>query len=483
VIGPSTTIIQHRIAGQDVLGAGAHLAVVNPATGAEIGHFAEANAAQVGDAVACARTMFDEGIWAHSSVAHRQQVLRRAAGLIRAAAGELAQLQTRETGIPIGSARRQAETAAAWFDYYADYLSFVGGDVYRQIGQTAVLVDREPIGVCALFSPWNVPLGLSAIKLAPALAAGNSVILKPSELSAICTRRLVDLVEAAGLPPGVLNCVNGRGSVTGAALAEARGVDMISFTGGADGGRAVAAAAARRPIPCILELGGKSATIVLADADLDEAVPGALRAIYGNNGEACLAGSRIIVERAIAETFFTRFADAAQDLRVGDPNDAATELGPMISAAHRARILGFCEAARSDGDALLFGGKVPSGRENGFYVEATGIRIGSNTSRVWRQEIFGPVAAFASFDDDDEAVRFANDSDYGLAGYIWSRDLDRALGIARRVRTGTIVINQSFIREANAPFGGFKASGIGREGGDYSWHNVTQPKTTVIAHR
>lgn len=479
----STVAVRHRIAGQDIAGAGARIAIISPASGAVIGHFAEADAAQVDDAVACAGATFDAGDWARSPIAHRQQVLRRAAMLIRAAAGELAQLQALETGIPLVGAKRQAEAAAAWFEYYSDYLSLVGGDLYRQIEHTTVLVDREPIGVCALFSPWNVPLGLSAIKLAPALASGNSVVLKPSELSAICTRRLVELVEAAGVPPGVVSYVNGRGSVTGAALAAARGVDMISFTGGAEGGRAVAAAAARRPIPCVLELGGKSATIVLADADLDKAVAGAVRAIYGNNGEACLAGSRIIVERSIAQAFFARLADAARALRIGDPNDAATDLGPMISAAHRARVLGFCTGARDDGDTVLFGGRAPSATDGGFYVEATGIHVGSTASRVWREEVFGPVAAFASFATDDEAVRLANDSEFGLAGYIWSRDLDRALDIARRVRTGTIVINQSFIREPNAPFGGFKASGIGREGGDYSWHNFTQPKTTVIAHR
>jgi acyl-CoA reductase-like NAD-dependent aldehyde dehydrogenase len=279
----------------------------------------------------------------------------------------------------------------------------------------------------------------------------------------------------------VLNCVNGRGHVTGAALAEHPGIGMISFTGGPAGGRAVAEAAARRHAPCVMELGGKSATVVFADADLDRALEGALAMIYGSNGEACLAGSRILLEKHIADDFLSCFRARAEAMVVGDPAEEATQIGPMISARHRDTVLGFYDSAASDGDTILFGGAEPS-LEAGFYLRPGAIRVQSSESRVWREEVFGPLAAIRTFDTEEEAIALANDSDFGLSGYVWTGDVGRAMRVTRAMRTGTVLVNSPFQRELNAPFGGVKGSGVGREGGMHSWNNFTEAKTTVIQH-
>ena len=469
----------HFIAGQSVAGEGEVLDDINPSTGKAIGRFREATLEQAETAVAAAARSFATGIWADAPISERQAVMRRSAIAIRDNADALVDLQVAEGGMVPTGVRGQVMGGAAWFDYFADFLGREAGEMFRQLGRATTLVERVPIGVCALFSPWNVPVTLSAIKLAPALAAGNSVVLKPSEKTPMVTRRLVDLLHQAGLPDGVLNCVNGRGATTGAALAGARGVDMISFTGGAVGGLAVAEAAARACIPCVMELGGKSATVIFDDADMDAALDGTLMSIYASNGEACLAGSRILVQETIAADFMPRFAERAKALRVGDPREDGIDIGPMITAAHLQRVLEFYESAQAEGDRILFGGAAEEAAE-GFFVNPGAIEVASTASRVWREEVFGPLAAIMTFATEDEAIALANDSDHGLAGYLWTRDLDRAMRVSRRVRTGTMMVNSTFLRELNAPFGGFKASGIGREGGLHSWMNFTEAKTTVI---
>ncbi len=473
------TNTHHLIDGASVPGEGQPIAIVDPSDGTEIGQFNEASPSQVAATVAAARRSFDSGVWSEAPRAQRQAFLRSVANAIRADAGELSALQVTEGGMPSTQVRGHIAAAAGWFDYYADFLSLEGGESHRQLGGATALVEREPIGVCALFSPWNVPVGLSALKLAPALAAGNSVVLKPSELTPLAVRRMVGLLHDAGLPDGVLNCVNGRGTVTGSVLADADDIDMISFTGGQAGGRAVATAAAKRSIPCVLELGGKSATIVFEDANLEDALKGAVTAAFGNNGQACLSGSRVLVQEEIAEEFIGRFKEAAEAIVVGDPRDPGTGMGALISAGHRDHVLGYYDAARTDGDEVLFGGLLEG---QGYLVRPGAVHVQSNQSRVWREEIFGPIAAIATFSNEGEAVRKANDSEFGLSSYVWTSNIDRALSVARRLRTGTVMVNSAFMRELNAPFGGFRKSGVGREGGVHSWNNFTEAKAIVIRH-
>ena len=473
------TEVHNLIDGKSVPGEGQAINIIDPSTETVIGILREATSAQVGAAADAAKRSFESGVWSAASHAERRKVLRRAADAVREYAGELCDMQVSESGIPSAQVRRHIAGAVGWFDYYADFLSRDGGESYRQLSSATTLVEREPIGVCALFSPWNVPVGLTALKLAPALAAGNSVVLKPSEQTPVAVRRMVDIIAAAGLPDGVLNCVNGRGAVTGAALAASPDIDMTGFTGGGAGGRAVAAAAAQRHLPCILELGGKSATVVFDDADISAAVVGALRAAYGNNGLACLAGTRILVQESIAESFFDGFRSGAEAMEIGDPRDSGVAIGPVISATHRNKVLDYYQSAAADGDDILFGGRADG---PGYFLRPGAIRVASRQSRIWREEVFGPLVAFAEFTSEDEAVKLANDTAFGLSGYLWTQNIERALRVSRRLRTGTVVVNGPFMRELNAPFGGFKNSGVGREGGVYSWENFTEAKTTVIHH-
>lgn len=474
------TQVNQWIDGEDVVGAGGTLPVINPATGEEMGHLSEASPKQVGQAVTAAKRSFDEGVWSQAPVAERRSFMRRAAEAIRDNATALWDKQVEEGGMIRAHVGNHILGAANWFDYFADFLTLETGETYRQFGSATTLVDREPIGVCGLFSPWNVPVNLTAIKLAPALAAGNSVVLKPSEETPIVTRMFTDIVNQAGLPKGVLNYINGRGKVSGAALSEHPDVDMLSFTGGQVGGTAVALAAARRHVPCVMELGGKSATIVFDDADQEAALNGAAMMIYGSNGEACLAGSRILVHQSIADAFLTGLREKAEAMVVGDPMADGTHMGPMITKAHQQRVLGFYDSAADDGDRVLFGGAASN--DVGFYVRPGAIQVASGQSRVWREEVFGPLAAVTTFKDEAEAIALANDSYFGLSGYIWARDIGRAMRVSKRIRTGTVLINSGFTRELNAPFGGYKGSGVGREGGYHSWMNFTEAKTTIINH-
>ncbi|RMF07624.1 MAG: aldehyde dehydrogenase family protein [Alphaproteobacteria bacterium] len=460
------------------------VSVINPADGTQLLEIVEADEAQVNHAVGRARDAFLRGSWSRAPLLERQAVLSRAANLVRENAEELAVLDTMTTGLTFaGATHGQAQAAAGWFDYFAGFLLNMGDDLYRQIPHVQTTVTRNPVGVAALFTPWNIPLMGAALKLGAALSMGNSAVIKPSEQSPLGTIRLVELLHEAGLPEGVLQLVNGRGAVTGAALAGHADVDLISFTGGEGAGRIISRMAAERFAKITMELGGKSANIIFDDADYDRALDGAIMAIYANNGAACLAGSRILVQNSIADKFIADFADRAKAIAIGDPFDPATELGPQSSKAHMDRVLSFKDKVRDEGgEIILDGARVPTLGE-GFYISPTVSVAISNRNAVCQEEIFGPFATFLTFETEEEAVQIANDTRFGLAGYVWSDNLQRAMRVADALRTGYVLVNSPMVRERNAPFGGYGHSGIDREGGRWSLDFYSEAKTTVIPFR
>lgn len=459
------------------VGDGARLTVLDPATEAVVATIAEADADEVDRAVQAARRAFETGGWRHAATAARQETMRAIARAMTADTPELARLETLTTGLPIMQTRMMVGRAAAVFDFFADFIGQYGEQLHRQEKGFLTLITREPRGVAALISPWNAPIFLSCVKIAGAIAFGNSCVLKPSEQTPLSLRRLIALIHEAGVPAGVVNMVNGSGGVTGAALVAHREIDVISFTGGTETGRRIAGQAAQNLRPAATELGGKSATIVFADADQERALDGALFSIFAHNGEACLAGARILVEETIAERFIARFVERARAIRVGDPMDPATELGPMVSAAHRDRILSFIELATDEGAELLCGGR----RDGpGFYLDPIVMRVADNRLQVCQEEIFGPFATIQTFRDADEAFAIANDSCFGLVSYVWSGSLTIATRAMRELRAGTTWINTPLMRDMRAGFGGFKDSGVGRESGWGSLEIFTEMKATII---
>ena len=404
---------------------------------------------------------------------------------IVAHADELAHLECLALGVPLHELKaRHMMRAAENFRFFAEYIGQARGDLYDQTPGYRSIVTREPVGVAALIAPWNAPVALASMKLAAALAFGNTCVLKPSEQTPFALHLLVRLLHEAGLPDGVVNLVNGRGDVTGASLVAQDGVDLISFTGGTTTGRNIMAAAGRRLVPCTMELGGKSANIVFASADRDRALDAALASIYSNNGQQCLAGSRIFVERPIADDFISDFVDRARKIRIGNPQDPRTELGPLATAAHRDRVLEFARTAPQDGVEILTGGGVPDGLPDaisgGHFIEPIAAFAPGNASVVCQQEIFGPFATFQIFDSYNEVISAANDTEFGLVSYVWSDHLPTIEHATRDLRSGVVWVNTTMTRELRAPFGGFKSSGVGREGGDACERFYTEPKTVTV---
>jgi acyl-CoA reductase-like NAD-dependent aldehyde dehydrogenase len=366
------------------------------------------------------------------------------------------------------------------FEYFAEVASQAQGDAYNQTKPYMSYVTREPIGVGALIGPWNVPLGLCSMKIASCIAFGNTCVIKPSEYTPISLRRLVELIHETDLPKGVVNLVNGRGHVTGDALVAHGGVDVVSFTGGTRTGRAIMSRASEGLKPVALELGGKSANIICATADLERALDGALLSIYGGNGQQCLAGSRILVERTIADEFIEKFAARCPNIIVGNPMDLETQIGPLCFEGHMEKVLSYVDIATSEGAELLTGGKRSDRHERGYYVEPTAVLATSNDTRVCQEEIFGPFATFLKVDNLDEAISIANATEFGLVGYIWSKDVATVMKASQELRAGTIWVNTPMTRELRAPFGGYKSSGVGRDSGSDCLHFFTEAKTTTI---
>jgi aminomuconate-semialdehyde/2-hydroxymuconate-6-semialdehyde dehydrogenase len=388
-------------------------------------------------------------------------------------------------GKPIAESRTKDVPRAAYnLRFFADFAEHAHTETYAKPWDNLMTYTlREPAGVAACISPWNFPLMLATWKVSPALAYGNTIILKPAEQSPLTAALLAQAFADAGMPNGVVNVVQGFGpDEVGERLTEHPGVDLITFTGESATGRAIMGKAAQTLKRCSFELGGKSAAIVMADADLDRAVAGTIDGIFRNQGEVCLAGSRLFVQRGIYDEFCERYVAAAEALVVGDPRDPATQVGPLVSTEHLDKVMSYIALGHREGAKLLTGGERVSTGElaSGNYVAPTVFADVDNSWRIAREEIFGPVQVIAPFDDADEAIALANDSRYGLAGQIWTSNLDTAHKVARGVRTGTMWVNCFFIRDLRAPFGGIGDSGIGREGGTFSRDFFTEPKAVVM---
>ncbi len=470
------------IGGESVDSGGAHeIPSINPATEDVLTVLAEADADETAAAAAAARAAFDGGPWPAMDVAARKKVLLQIRDIVLDHAQELAFLEVLDSGLPMLSVEGMMIPRTGWnFEYFAEVASQAQGDAYDQTRPYVSYVTREPVGVGALIGPWNVPLGLCSMKIASCIAFGNTCVIKPSEYTPLSLRRLVELMHETDLPEGVVNLVNGRGHVTGDALVAHADVDVVSFTGGTSTGRAIMSRAGEGLKPVALELGGKSANIVCANADLDRALDGSLLSIYGGNGQQCLAGSRILVERSVADEFIDKFTKRCSNIVVGDPMDPATQIGPLCFEGHMKKVLSYVDIATGEGAELLTGGKRAAAHERGYYVEPTAVLAHSNDTRVCQEEIFGPFATFLKFDDLDEAIAIANATEYGLVAYIWSKDVATIMKASRDLRAGTVWVNTPITRELRAPFGGYKNSGVGRDSGEDCLHFFTEAKTTTI---
>ena len=452
-----------------------------PATEEPLHEVENCDAATVDRAVFAARRVADESDWPRLPHADRKRVLRRMIAAIEAHSEELAAIQALEVGLPLSGLRgMHMPRTMENFEFFLDVAGTLGGHSYTQTGRYTTLVTREPAGVVALLAPWNAPLVLSSMKLAAALALGNSVVIKGSEYAAWSLRRFVEVLHEADIPPGLINLVNGRGPETGSALVEHPGVDVIGFVGGTETGKAIIRGSAEGIKKVGLELGGKSANIVMPSADLERAIDGSLIAILAGNGEQCLAGSRILLHEEIADEFTERFVARLQAVNIGDPFDPATELGPLAFARHRDRVLDYARIAAGEGAEILCGGRPAAQFERGYFVEPTAVRVGSNALRVCQEEIFGPFVAIQSFSSNAEALSIANDSRFGLVSYLWSDDLPTVMEISRGLQAGTVWVNTPLTRDLRAPFGGYKQSGIGRDGLHASVELMTEEKTVML---
>jgi aldehyde dehydrogenase (NAD+) len=434
--------------------------VIEAATGEPLGDGCSATESEIDDAVAAARAALDG--WRSTPVAERAEALNRLADALKSRAATTNELCTRENGMPISLSRgANGAFPAALLRYYADLICEADEEEIRPslIGHT--IVRREAVGVVGAITPWNYPQALAAMKIAPGLAAGCTMVLKAAPETALDALVFAEAAAAAGLPPGVLNIVAG-GVAAGAHLVSHPGIDKVAFTGSTVAGRLIGEVCGRLMRPVTLELGGKSAAIILDDADLDATMRGLRAAAFVNNGQTCHLSSRILAPRSRYDEIVDAVAQLAAGLAVGDPLDKATEIGPLVSSRQRDRVLNYIDIGKAGGAKLVAGGSVPADQPRGWFVAPTVFADVDNSDRIAQEEIFGPVVAVIAYDDDREAVDIANDTEYGLAGTVWSTDTDRATDIARAVRTGSIGVND-YLLDMRAPFGGVKASGMGRE--------------------
>jgi aminomuconate-semialdehyde/2-hydroxymuconate-6-semialdehyde dehydrogenase len=475
--------VEHFIGGQAAPSAdGRTFESRDPHDGSLLGTVARGGARDGERAIAAARRAFDEGPWPHMSPKERGAILHAVADAVDAHRDELARTETRDGGKTITqSLHAEIPRVAHNLRFFADYAAMVPNEAYPD-GALLSYTLYPPAGVVSAISPWNAPLMLATWKVAPALAFGNTCVLKPAPQTPLTAARFAEIAAAAGLPDGVLNVVHGYGGdeVAGPLTTDPR-VDRITFTGSSATGAKIMAAAAPNMTPVSAELGGKSANIVFADADLDVAVPTSVRAVFAGNGQVCLAGTRLLVQRAIYDEFLPRFVAEAEKLVVGDPKQPDTFMGPLIEPAHRDKVHGYTELAQTEGGKVLTGGAPLDGP--GLYYPPTVITGLTNAARAAREEIFGPVSVVIPFDTEEEALAIANDTPYGLAGILNTSNLDRAHRMAARWKAGMVWVNCFFERDLRLPFGGEGISGKGREGGQYSREFFTEPRAVTLRLR
>jgi aldehyde dehydrogenase (NAD+) len=459
------------------------IGVVSPVTEEVIARVPDGTEADIDKAVAAARQAFDKGPWPRMTPVERAEIVRTAAAQVAAEMGDMAEIITREMGSPITfSGMGQVLAPTMIFNYYADLAGTYAFDEVRTgVLNPQVLVTREPVGVVGAIAPWNVPLFIAAAKLAPSLVAGCTVVYKPAPETPLDAFRLAEIFEQAGLPKGVLSVVP-AGREVSEHLVTHPGVDKISFTGSGVGGKRIGGLCGERLKRCTLELGGKSAAIILDDADLSTTIPTLLPNAIMNNGQACIAQTRILAPRSRYDEVVDAVVAGVSAMKVGDPMDPATEVGPVVAERQRARIEGYLESGREEGATVALGGGRPSGSDfaKGWFVEPTVFSDVDNKMKIAQEEIFGPVLVVIPYDGDDAAVDVANDSSYGLCGSVWTADNDRGLGVARRVRTGTYMLNAPVPIDFSTPFGGFKESGVGREFGPEGLESFLEMKSIAL---
>lgn len=457
----------------------------NPANGQVWATLPRCAGPDVDRAVAAARTAFETGDWPRMSPTQRGAVLRRMAELVPKYANRIASVETRDGGRLLSESIGQVNYMPNWFNYYAGLADKIEGAV-APIDRPDMLTFTKivPLGVIAAFTSWNAPFMMMVWKMTPALAAGNTIVIKPSEFSSASTLEFMKLVEEAGVPPGVINVVTGFGAEAGDALVSHPDVAKISFTGGQDTARQVAVSAARNLTPAVFELGGKSANIIFDDARIDQAVKGAVAGIFAAAGQTCVAGSRLLLSRKIHDEFIDKLIQYTAAARLGDPTAKTTQIGPIGTKPQHKRVLDYVDIAKQDGADLVFGGEEPNAdiAGTGWFVKPTIFAGVNNQMRIAREEVFGPILSIIPFDDDEEAVAIANDTPTWLAGGVWSRNTGRAMRSANRLQAGTVWINTYRAVSYMVPFGGMKSSGTGRENGQHAIEEFLQPKAFWLSY-